>query len=286
VRLVVNAIAHWRYKSIPIPKKPTYHPRDITVIIPTINIDSEKLRRTTESILACNPSQIILVTQNSEYATLQLFASSIKIDKIKIFKAQIANKRRQLCQAIPQVKTRIVVLVDDDVMWPSEILPWLLAPFEDPRIGGVGTCQRVRRLGTGLFGEKCWNFVSMAYIERRNFEISATHWIDGGTSCMSGRTLAVRTKIFSRDFLLSFEGERWGKNLLNADDDNFVTRWLFENGWKTWIQYNEYCEIETTFENDSRFLKRCFRWARSNWRSNLKTLIQGIWRRVNALASE
>jgi cellulose synthase/poly-beta-1,6-N-acetylglucosamine synthase-like glycosyltransferase len=143
VRLVVNAIAHWRYKSIPIPKKPTYHPRDITVIIPTINIDSEKLRRTTESILACNPSQIILVTQNSEYATLQLFASSIKIDKIKIFKAQIANKRRQLCQAIPQVKTRIVVLVDDDVMWPSEILPWLLAPFEDPRIGGVGTCQRV-----------------------------------------------------------------------------------------------------------------------------------------------
>jgi hypothetical protein len=60
----------------------------------------------------------------------------------------------------------------------------------------------------------------------RNFEISATHWIEGSTSCMSGRTNAIRIQIVKDCAFLS------------ADDDNFVTRWLIEHEWKTWIQYN------------------------------------------------
>lgn len=76
----------------------------------------------------------------------------------------------------------------------------------------------------------------------------------------------------------AFQEERWGKYLLNADDDNFVTRWLFANGWKIWIQYNQYCEVETTLENNSKKLKQDSRWARSNLRSNWTTLQQGLWR--------
>jgi cellulose synthase/poly-beta-1,6-N-acetylglucosamine synthase-like glycosyltransferase len=264
---------------MPIPLNPTYFPKDVTAIIPTIKIDFKKLRQTIESMLLCHLSQILLVTQESEYATLEKFANSINADNLRVLKVPAANKRRQLCQAIPLVKTKIIVLADDDVKWPSTILPWLLAPFENPKIGGVGTCQRVERLEIGPIIKRCWNWFGRAYIERRNFEISATHWIDGGTSCMSGRTHAIRTEILNYSaFLSSFQEERWGKHLLNADDDNFVTRWLFANGWKTWVQYNQYCEIETTLENNSKFLKQCSRWARSNWRSNLKTLIQGLWR--------
>jgi cellulose synthase/poly-beta-1,6-N-acetylglucosamine synthase-like glycosyltransferase len=234
-------------------------------------------------MLACHPFQIFLVTRESEYGILQKFAKSINAD-LKVLKVPVANKRRQLCQAIPLVKTKILVLADGDVKWPSTILPWLLAPFEDPKIGGVGTSQRVTRPESGSFIERCWNWWGRAYIERRNFEISATHWIDGGTSCMSGRTHAVRTEIInSRAFLSAFQEERWGEHLLNADDDNFVTRWLFANRWKTWVQYNQYCEVETTLENSSKFLKQCSRWARSNWRSNWTTLKQGLWRRVNVL---
>lgn len=182
-------------------------------------------------------------------------------------------------------------MADDDVTWPDTILPWLLAPFdEDERIGAVGPSQRVKRLEQGNVDELIWNFLGAAYIERRNFEISATHHIDGGTSCMSGRTCAFRSKILQDgEFLNGFKNERWGNYILNADDDNFITRWLVTNGWKTWIQYDEGCQIETTLENNPKYLRQCLRWARSNWRSNWTSLVtEGhVWRLVSfSLASQ
>jgi cellulose synthase/poly-beta-1,6-N-acetylglucosamine synthase-like glycosyltransferase len=172
-------------------------------------------------------------------------------------------------------------MADDDVTWPSTILPWILGPFEDERIGGVGTCQRVRRLKAGTVIELCYNWLGTVYIERRNFEISATHYINGGTSYMSGRTCALRTKILQdNDFLVEFTTETWRGHLLHADDDNFITRWLVAKGWKSWVQYNRECEIETAVENNSKFLRQCSRWARSNWRSNFTSLFieRHIWR--------
>jgi len=103
---------------------------------------------------------------------------------------------------------------------------------------------------------------------------------------MSRRTHCIRTEALnSRAFLSVFPGERWGKHLFNADDDNFVTRWLFANGWKTWVQYNQYCEIETTLENNSKFLKQCSRWARSNWRDILTRFTEGLWRWVDSFCT-
>ncbi|KAM0175680.1 hypothetical protein ACHAPC_009552 [Botrytis cinerea] len=171
-------------------------------------------------------------------------------------------------------------MADDDVTWPRTILPWLLAPFENAKIGGVGPCQRVKRVRNGTFAERAFNWLGAAYIERRNFEISATHGIDGGTSCMSGRTCAFRSEILQSPlFLDGFKTERWGQYQLNADDDNFVTRWLVANQWSTWIQYNRECEIETTLENNFKYLYQCSRWARSNWRSNYTSLVteRHVW---------
>lgn len=171
--------------------------------------------------------------------------------------------------------TLITILVDDDVTWPTTILPWLLAPFEYPKIGAVGPCQRVARLTSGTLRARCWNWLGADYIERRNFEISATHRVDGGTSCMSGRTCAFRSEILRNPlFLDGFCKERWGEYHLNADDDNFVTRWLVSHSWSTWIQYNDECMITTTLENNPNFLRQCLRWARSNWRSNWTTLFR------------
>jgi len=271
----VHCISHWCYKSVPIPEKPTFTPEDVTVIIPTIHNVPEELRPSLESILRCQPHKLLLVTTADKHAGLSKLAKTFPVSNIQVLSTPIANKRLQVCEALPQVTTRITVMADDDVTWPSTLMPWILAPFEDERIGGVGTCQRVRRERSGSWTASVWNWLGAAYIERRNFEISATHNIDGGTSCMSGRTGAYRSEILSSHlFLEGFKTEKWGKYTLNADDDNFVTRWLVKNNWKTWIQYNKECEIETTLENGVKFLYQCSRWARSNWRSNWTSLVR------------
>ncbi|KAL8297090.1 hypothetical protein RB601_003425 [Gaeumannomyces tritici] len=282
VRLIVHCISHWTYKSYPIPNKPTYTEQDVTVVIPTIHHDFEELRPSLESILSTNPYELIIVTTANKFDALLKLSWTLNFPRIRIFSTSVANKRFQVCEALPHVTTPITIMADDDVTWPSTLMPWILAPFENPKIGGVGTCQRVRREEDGASIMR-WtsNWLGSCYIERRNFEISATHNMDGGTSCMSGRTGAYRTEIF-RDatFLNSFRTERWRNFILNADDDNFVTRWLVSHGWKTWIQYEPECEIETTLEYGLKFLYQCSRWARSNWRSNWTSLVteRHVWR--------
>jgi len=280
IRLVVNTQSYWRYKSIPKPSIPTLNSNDVTVIVPTIENATEELRAPLLSILACDPAELILVTTIDKYIALQKFTSSLKDPRITVYYTRIANKRIQLREAIPRVNTQITILVDDDVTWPTTILPWVLAALERPHIGSVGVCQRVRRITTGPLITRCWNWLGADYIERRNFEIAATHRIDGGTSCMSGRTNAIRTEILKDPlFLDGFCKERWGRFHLNADDDNFITRWLVNHDWKTWIQFEPECEIETTLENNTSFLWQCLRWARSNWRSNWTTLFtdRKVW---------
>ncbi|KAH7389177.1 nucleotide-diphospho-sugar transferase [Cadophora sp. MPI-SDFR-AT-0126] len=281
LRTIVNFISHWRYKSIAVSETPSYTAKDVTVIIPTIHNNFEELRESLQSILACQPYELLLVTTSDKYQKLVNFTKSLEAPNIRTFHVPIANKRIQVCEAIPKVKTSIIIMADDDVTWPSTILPWLLAPFEDAKIGGVGPNQRVKRIRSGPIAALCYNWLGAAYIERRNFEISATHGIDGGTSCMSGRTCAFRSEILQSPlFLDGFKTERWGQYQLNADDDNFVTRWLVSNRWKTWIQYNPQCEIETTLENNIKFLYQCSRWARSNWRSNYTSMFveRHVWR--------
>ncbi|PSR88529.1 polysaccharide synthase [Coniella lustricola] len=281
VRLLVHCVSHWNYKSKPIPEKPKFTSKDVTVVIPTIHNRMEELRPSLLSILACRPHELILITTAEKHKALEDLTKSLNYPRIRVLFTGIANKRLQVCAALPEVRTAITIMADDDVTWPDTLIPWILAPFEDPKMGGVGTCQRVRREWDAPLAMRCWNWLGAAYIERRNFEISATHNLDGGTSCMSGRTGAYRTEILNNgEFLHGFKNERWRKYILNADDDNFVTRWLVSHQWKTWIQYDRECELETTLENGMKFLYQCSRWARSNWRSNFTSLCveRHVWR--------
>ncbi|KAL8724884.1 MAG: hypothetical protein Q9166_007688 [cf. Caloplaca sp. 2 TL-2023] len=107
--------------------------------------------------------------------------------------------------------------------------------------------------------------------------------MDGGLGCLSGRTFAIRTDIIqNNDFIEKFRHEKWlgVLPLVAADDDNFVTRYLVNNGWRIGIQSAKEAELTTTLEDNHKFLAQCVRWRRTTWRSNFTSLfIEGvIWR--------
>lgn len=187
-----------------------------------------------------------------------------------------ANKRIQLCHALPHVKTAFTLLLDDDVLLPPRFMDWTLAPFQDPKVGGVGTNQRLRRKES----PNPFDFLGALYLERRNFDCLACNWMDGGLPCLSGRAVMYRTEILQDpDFTYGFANETWSSYQLNADDDNFITRWLFSHQWKIQFQYHAECEVQTTLEGNWKYLKQCLRWVRSNWRSNLRSMFveRNVW---------
>jgi hypothetical protein len=123
------------------------------------------------------------------------------------------RKARVICSlqaaGIPSIGTKFALLADDDVVWPPKLLPHMLLLFEDYTIGAVGTCQRIRqRYGLGMM-DRIWQYLGACYIERCNFEIAATLYIDGGISCLSGRTAAIRASILQKnDFVERYINER------------------------------------------------------------------------------
>jgi len=274
VRLIVNCASSWTFRSIPPPDDPSYTGNDVTILIPTIcrEAQHDDFGLCLRSCLAIRPNEIIVSTIESHLLRITNLAHSID-PKIRVIATSFANKRQQIYEAIPRITTSITILADDDIELPPKSLPHILAPFEDSKIGAVGTCQRVRRKPGLTVLYAMWQYLGACYIERRNFEISATSRMDGRISCLSGRTAAIRTKILQdEEFKTGYVTETWLGKRLNTDDDNFITRFLVAKGWGIRIQMSKEAEVLTTLEFGYGFLKQCLRWARSNWRSNIKSI--------------
>jgi hypothetical protein len=275
VRVIVNTISRYTFQTIPLPDEPAFLSKDVTVVIPTIceDEDLDTLRKTLWSCSCARPYCILVVASTDrEPAIKELVSKLPEFDaSIQILACPVRNKRRQVARGISEVNTEIVVLADDDVQWPSEkrFLPSLLAPFNDPKVGAVGTRQRVAR--------SCWwnvfEYLGACYIERRKWDCAATSHIDGGLSCLSGRTAAFRTHLLNTErFLKEYCTETWGGQLLHPDDDNYITRYIDSLPWSICLQFDENAVVYTTLETNYKFLSQCLRWARSRWRNNLTTV--------------
>lgn len=274
VRLVVNIIAWLLSRPYPVLEKRNYTPKDVTVIIPTVDV-GEAFVDCIRSIVATGPAHVIVVTVGLNLLGAAKMAC-VRIDpKIKCQAIKRPSKRNQIAHALPSVKTSITVFADDHVFWPSGYLDQLIAPFENSRIGIVGTVKRVRRHFQGYTWADFWNFIACLYLERHNMEMLATNTIDGGVFIISGRTCAVRSYIVQDPrFLEAYTNEYIGRiGPLNADDDNFVVRWMVDHGWKIKFQGgHESAVMETTLGEYPKFCHQLVRWSRTTWRCHPRRL--------------
>jgi len=265
----VNAVVYWRMSPIPIPQNSSLFPTDVTVVVPTNASNLLELVASLRSILACEPARVILVTAEGLVEKVKRIFKEhdVNTNIVEVISIKKLNKRSQMVAALKIIRTTVTVFADDDVIWPSQYLTYLLAPFEDTKVGAVGTRQRVRRQETSTL----IHFLGTSYLERRSFMTCAFNAIDGSVSTLSGRTAAYRTNILKNEpFYHAFINSNWRGHLLNTDDDKFLTRWVFSHDWKIRIQPDERAILLTSLEETyTGYGHQCLRWARAHWRGNL-----------------
>jgi cellulose synthase/poly-beta-1,6-N-acetylglucosamine synthase-like glycosyltransferase len=274
----IRLLASWAYRPVPLPQNPTYiASEDVTIIVPTIDA-GEEFKEAAHSWLVGKPKEIIIVTEEKMQGPLQDLANAVDPERIRVLTVPFANKRLQMSHGIKNTTTDIIVFADDDAIWPPTLLPYTLACFEDQKVGGVGTSQRVQPCGEKF---TVWEVLAAFRLSIRNIEISSSTHIDGGLPCLSGRTAAYRTVILKDpEFLHGFTHDYWlGKYHLNSGDDKFLTRWMISHGWSTYVQVCKEAELLSTMKPNWRFLKQVLRWTRNTWRSDLRSLFMEryIW---------
>ena len=99
------------------------------------------------------------------------------------------------------------------------------------------------------------------------------------------RTAAYRTEILKTDeFSQYFTEDTWLGRKLNSDDDKCLTRYVYAHGWKIALQCDSKSVIETTLEEDSKYISQCMRWARAHWRGNFTVMTnESYWRSLKYL---
>lgn len=274
LRFIVHTITGvFLYQPARMKKNPRYTSNDVAVIIPTVAPNTQAFLHCCETVLANQPRLLVMATVGKKLEqdllriiNMENFSSRFPATEILVVKPDQANKRKQVSLASSNINpstTPITVCVDDHVYWRPFFLVSLLAAFEDPKVGFVGTNKKVIRDKAGGLWTSYTNFLACIYLVRHNFQIRSEPYMDGGVFVVSGRTSAIRTEILqNEDFRAGFENERFFFGLLgplNPDDDNCITRWVLRNGWKIRIQYTPECKIATPLGDPRKFYGQVLR---------------------------
>ncbi|KAM3069586.1 hypothetical protein ACMFMG_005687 [Clarireedia jacksonii] len=286
VKIVVHLLAYnFLDASAETPEFRTVSHANVTVVIPSISAFDAGFISCIQSVLANGPAKIIISTAGAEsLPKAQRFINEfsqqnqLPIGLIEAVATTNPSKRHQFILGVQQAKTSIIAFCDDSSRWPSTFLDSILAEFEDPLVGLVGSVKRVIRDHGTTLSQSFRNYLACIYLERHNFECTATYNIDGGVFVISGRTGLVRTDIVqNRRFQDAFLSETFmGRGPMNVDDDNFLTRFMVNHGWKTVFHNRPEARIESALGVQGgwdKFVGQLLRWARTTWRSNLRSML-------------
>jgi cellulose synthase/poly-beta-1,6-N-acetylglucosamine synthase-like glycosyltransferase len=287
VKALIYIYIEKHHEPVPIPKTPTLTPYDVSVIVSTIDTDPF-FEEVLQSWLVNSPFELIIVTTDHNFPELQnriaksgVFSPS-QLAQITLLSIPKAGKRKQLTAGIQEATGSIIVLADDDTFWPSILLPYVLACFENPKIGGVGTREKAYRPSSSMHSWSFWHEMSASHLLMRNNHITANNWLGGSVPCLSGHTAAYRASILKDNkFLNAFTSDLWrGKYLLDQGDDTFLTRWLMNAGWEVKIQTAKEAIVEIVVLNEPKHLRQITRSNRNSQRSFIRflTSVPNVWK--------
>ncbi|KAI0871930.1 hypothetical protein GGS24DRAFT_509333 [Hypoxylon argillaceum] len=283
-----------QYKPFPLPTEDTrlFDASDVSIIVPTVSWDPQTFPRALVSWLVNNPREIIIVTVWSEERKTRALLDSapiqetIKDTDLKLLSIGWANKRDQLVTGIRASRGRITALVDDDAFWRPMTLLHLLAPFQEPDVGLVGTqiesfVPEERQNSSTI---TVWEVAALRNRSRRRDRIKAFYAADNSTNfTISGATMLLRAVIAADpDFQNELTLETFRRVVQITGDDSFITRWvLFQHlrndrrhlkKWRLGVQITPEAYVSTALTTDIRFVCQMKRWLRTGLRMRLTLL--------------
>ena len=149
----------------------------------------------------------------------------------------------------------------------------MLAPFADPRIGGVGTRQNVYQPETSI-----WRRIANWMIDVRYIDYVPSQGRSGAVACLSGRTAAYRRSA-AMPVLGHLEHEFFlGRQCISGDDGR-LTWLILAAGYKT-VHQSTARTLSMFPDRPLPFLKQRLRWSRNSYRCYLTAIWKGwLWRR-------
>lgn len=311
-RLVIGLWAYlFVYKADEVPAQPTVTSDNAHVVISTVDPRNKAFNKCVQSILENQPRFLTIAVGGEQHlpatiAALELLRPYHGTTEVRALSipGNKGNKREQMTMILDQLaekreenKGTIMVFVDDHAWWDSDsFLAHLLAPFENSKVGLVGTKKRVQRERNSNIVLSGLNFIACIYLERHNFEVTAQNAMDGGAFVISGRTCAIRASIaMEDDFRNDFMNEYFffGQlGPLSADDDCYITRTVVRKGYELRFQNHPNAIMHTTLGVDGvvaattieklkKFHGQLLRWQRSTWRNSTCNLFtdRTVWKR-------
>lgn len=245
------------------------HSQPASVVAPAFREDPEVLENAARSWLAAGADEVVVVMPEDEPYNHARVAAAFDLERrVRVITTDNPAKRNCLSIGIRAARNPIVVLTDSDTLWEPDLLSYVLMPFADPGVGGVGTRQRVLNPESSI-----WRRAADWMLDAKYLVYTPAMARKGAVSCLSGRTVAYRRDVVL-DVLPQLVNETfWGRRCVSGDDGRLT--WLVLNkGYRTMYQSNA---IAWTMMPDTArgFLMQRVRWSRNTYRCYLRATFRG-----------
>jgi len=242
---------------------------ETSVVAPVFREEPEVLEAAVQSWLAAGVSEVIVVFPLDELETLRRIAATFADEPcVRVLTTDDPDKRRSLELGIRQATRPIVVLSDSDTVWERDLLGNVLMPFADPKVGGVGTRQRVLDCRSSV-----WRRAAEWMLDAKYLVYLPAMSRSGGVSCLSGRTVAYRRELLLRVLPELVNETFLGRRCVSGDDGRLT--WLILNhGYKTVYQQNAVAWTMMP-RNFHGFVMQRIRWSRNSYRCYLRAIFRG-----------
>jgi hyaluronan synthase len=242
-----------------------------SVVVPAYREDPDILERCLDSWLAEDPTEVIVVPDLEDTEVIERLRRR-RDPRVFVIPFAHQGKRSALGVGIRAATSEVIVLSDSDTEWLPGLLAAVVAPFQDPRVGGVGTRQNVYQPETSV-----WRRVANWMIDIRYMDYVPSQGRAGAVACLSGRTAAYRRSAVL-PVLGHLEHEFFLGRMCISGDDGRLTWLMLASGYRTVHQST--ARTLSMFPDTLRaFVKQRVRWSRNSYRCYITAMWKGwLWR--------